>query len=700
MGGIPYPRKLLRVGPILYDYHTIQECQKRNLEHYRLLYPPLYEESSCPTCIRPSQVILEIIDQTPYSSIYQDIYFSRENGLEESRHVFLEGNILPDRWMDTPSFTIAETGFGTGLNFLATWQLWHRHSGSRSRLHFISVEKHPLDVETLRTCHALFPELGLLSEQLCRQWPGALTGFHRCFLDGGRVSLTLCHGEAHRMLGELIAKIDCWYLDGFSPVRNPEMWSRPVFREIARLSDIGTTIATFTVAGAVQQSLVNHGYRIQKIPGFGKKREMLTGIMKSSPGIRIREPWYFPERIDPAPRTATVIGAGIAGAQSAYHLAKRGWQVTVLEQEPSAAMQTSGNPAAVYSPYLTARPSLEEQWSLQSFIFLLHQLNESDPECMFHNPCGLLEFETDDGKKRRQGRISDRSLPGWLVQPATRDQAQLASGVECPFAGLFYPKAGFLNPAQWIRRLLVHDNIELRTGKQAIAAVPGNNGISIVDSNRQTLSDTAVLILATGHGMAFPEASWIPCMPVSGQSTFIDADLLLQSPKCILRYGGYLLPASDGHHLTGSTFESGEISVNATPEADQENFDRLETALPHLINRNHGFDEKIKSAHHGVRIVSENRLPVVGAVPIQQSFSDQFQDMQKRNYPSSDIASAYHPGLYLSVAWGSRGMTGAALGGEFLASWIANEPLPLQTSLIRAIHPARSMVQGLIRRKS
>ncbi|MCY4312114.1 MAG: bifunctional tRNA (5-methylaminomethyl-2-thiouridine)(34)-methyltransferase MnmD/FAD-dependent 5-carboxymethylaminomethyl-2-thiouridine(34) oxidoreductase MnmC [Gammaproteobacteria bacterium] len=644
-------------------------------------------------------MILEIIDHTPYSGIYRDIYFSRENGLEESRHVFLKGNDLPARWMDKPVFTVAETGFGTGLNFLATWQLWRRHSDDNSRLHYISLEKHPLDVRTLRLCHALFPELEPLSRQLCQQWLSTLTGFYRFVLDAGRVTLTLCHGEARHVLGELIAKVDCWYLDGFSPTRNPDMWSRPVFREIARLSSAGTTIATFTVASLVRQSLLDNGFHIRKVPGFGKKREMLTGVMESRPNIRVQEPWYFPERTDPPSKTATVVGAGIAGAQSAYHLARRGWQVTVLEQESHVAMQASGSPAAVYSPYLTAKPSLEEQLSLQSFMFLLNHLNESDPEKIFHDSCGLLAFAMDEAQRLRQEKISARSLPGWLVQPTTRDQAESASGVEYPFAGLLYPKAGSVIPGKWIKHLLAHENIELRLGKQAFDFLPGKEGVSIVDPNRQILSDAGVVILAAGHAMAWPEVNWMPFTRVSGQSTFIDAKLLLQSPKCILRYGGYLLPASDGHHLIGSTFASGTISVSPAHEADKQNLHDLETALPRLVKPNHKLDHSIESAHNGVRMVSENRLPTVGAVPKQESFSHQFRSMQKRSHPSSDIALTYHPGLYLSGAWGSHGMTGAALGGELLASWIANEPLPLQASLVRAIHPARSLVRSLKRKK-
>ena len=641
---------------------------------------------------------LELIDQTPYSNIYQDIYFSRESGLEESRHVFIKGNNLPDRWGDEASFTIAETGFGTGLNFLATWQLWRQYPSACSRLHFISVEKHPLDARTLRYCHALFPELDSLSRELCRQWPGTLAGFHRCLLDDGRVTLTLCHGEAHHELSELVAKVDCWYLDGFSPAKNPEIWTSSVFREIARLSDVGTTIATFTVAGTIRQLLLKQGFQICKRPGFGKKREMLTGTMQSKPKIRIKQPWYFPDHVNHSSKTATVIGAGIAGAQSAFHLARRGWQVTVLEQESCVAMRASGNPAAVYSPYFTASPSLEERLSLQSFVYLVNQLNQSDPKQSFHNKCGLLEFAIQKKQRLRQQKISARSLPDWLVSPITREQAESRSGVECPSAGLFYANAGFVNSNKWIQHLLSHQNIDVRLEKKAFGISLGKHGVSIMDSNQKNLSDAAVLILTSGHEMAWPELNWIPFTPVSGQSAYIDVGLILQSPKCILRYGGYLLPASAGHHLIGATYENGRNSNSPNPKSDLENFNLLAKNLPHLIDRNRNPDKHIQSAHHGVRMVSENRLPLVGRVPKQDRFINQFQSMQRRNYPISNIESVYQPNLYISAAWGSHGMTGAALGGEFLASWIADEPLPIQASLIRTIHPARSLVRRLRRK--
>lgn len=639
---------------------------------------------------------VELIDQTPCSNIYQDIYFSRENGLAESRHVFLKGNSLPQRWTGKPGFTIGETGFGTGLNFLATWQAWRQHATTNSRLHFISVEKHPLNVKTLESCHELFPELDRLSDELCRTWPGPLSGMHRCFLDSGRVTLTLCHGEAGQVLKELVAEVDCWYLDGFSPAKNPDMWNRPVFREIARMSTPGTTFATFTAAAAVQHQLLVHGFEIRKVPGFGQKREMLTGRMKSRPNIRMKEPWYFPAPPRYASKTATVIGAGIAGAQTAYHLANRGWKVTVLEKHSSPAQGASGSPAAVFSPFLTARPSLEEMLSLQSFAFLLNHLGELDPEGAFHNCCGILDLAIAKTQLLRHEKIMARPFPEWLVRPATREQTRLAGTTA---GGLFMPHAGFLNPRKWIEHLLLHPNIKLRLDSKVYAIETDSEGFDTIGLNDQTLSHSPVLILATGHSMTWDETRWIPCTTVSGQSTFIDVSLLNQSPRYIIRYGGCLLPAAHGRHLIGSTFECGECTVHPNPASNQHNLNNLKRALPHLLNPARKSDHRIKTAHNGVRTISEDRFPVVGSLPKRSSFCDQFQNMHSRSSPLSKIASAYCPGLYVSAAWGSRGMTQAALGGEFLASMICHEPLPLQTPLIQAIHPARSLVRSLKRKK-
>src|SRR5689334_19499568 len=220
---------------------------------------------------------------TPYSSEFGDIYHSEAGGLAQARYVFLGGNDLPNRWRGREAFTILETGFGLGLNFLAAWDAWRADPQRCARLHFASVERRPFDRAQLAQALAPFTELAPLATALERGWPAPLAGFHRIHFDGGRVILTLLFGEAEALLPQLVARPDAFFLDGFAPARNPGMWSPAVVRELARLAAPDATLATWTVAGGVRSALIDAGFSVEKRPGFAGKREMLAGGRGGAP---------------------------------------------------------------------------------------------------------------------------------------------------------------------------------------------------------------------------------------------------------------------------------------------------------------------------------------------------------------------------------------------------------------------------------
>lgn len=223
--------------------------------------------------LRPAELQWEAADQ-PTSHEYGDVYFSREDGLAETGHVFLEGNRLEKRLAAAEGFVIGETGFGTGLNFLAAKALFERVAPPQATLHFLSVEKHPLRREDMQRALAAFPELAKHVEKLLEILPEATPGFHRRQM--GRVALTLLYGDVMEVLPQLEAKVDAWFLDGFAPAKNPDLWQVDIYSEVARLSAEGATAATFTVAGAVQRGLKEVGFSVSKMRGFGRKREMLV----------------------------------------------------------------------------------------------------------------------------------------------------------------------------------------------------------------------------------------------------------------------------------------------------------------------------------------------------------------------------------------------------------------------------------------
>lgn len=219
---------------------------------------------------------------TPFSDIYGDVYHSAAGAHLQSQHVFLSGNGLPLRWQYRPCFLILETGFGLGLNFLATWLAWRNDPLACRRLQFFSVEKHPFNADDLARAHARWPEFSALSAELLDKWPPLVAGKHRIELEQGRLSLFLCFGDARVVIPELAIAADAFFLDGFSPAKNPDLWSSDLCRSLARCAAPEATVATWSVAGSVRRALFSAGFVVEKRPGFANKRQMLTGHYRDS----------------------------------------------------------------------------------------------------------------------------------------------------------------------------------------------------------------------------------------------------------------------------------------------------------------------------------------------------------------------------------------------------------------------------------
>ncbi|MCP4375390.1 MAG: tRNA (5-methylaminomethyl-2-thiouridine)(34)-methyltransferase MnmD, partial [bacterium] len=231
-------------------------------------------------------------DEGPFCQKHGDIYFSADGGQQETEYVFLQGNRLVERWRTSQRFTIAETGFGTGLNFLVTAQAWLEQAPREARLHFISVESTPLKLADLKRAQGRWPQLEEVADELQQHYPPLCHGHHQRSLFAGRVELTLMLGDAIEMYADLDCAVDAWYLDGFAPGKNPDMWDQDLFRQVARLSHQTTTFATFTAAGAVRRGLETVGFETQRPRGFGRKRNMLTGTMARPPAIESGQPWF------------------------------------------------------------------------------------------------------------------------------------------------------------------------------------------------------------------------------------------------------------------------------------------------------------------------------------------------------------------------------------------------------------------------
>lgn len=330
--------------------------------------------------------------EAPSATGFDDIYFSADGGLDEARAVFLTGCGLPERWANRDVFTIAELGFGSGLNFLATWQAWQQ-SGAKGRLHYIAVEGFPFTRDDLHRALSQFPELSSLAAPLIEQWPGPVRGIHRRHFDS--VTLTLIHDAVAPALTTQTFRADAWYLDGFSPAKNPDMWSAPVIADVARLSAPDARLATFTVAADVRGALSAVGFDVAKQPGFGHKRQRLEAIMTGEPA---------PEKPRVMP---TIIGDGIAGASIAHAFARRGLNPTVLSDPNHIA--ASGNGAALIKPRFDLQDNPASRFFLSSFLYARHTYQA----CLGAvQTDGILHLHKSAKERDRHQRLSDQDVLG------------------------------------------------------------------------------------------------------------------------------------------------------------------------------------------------------------------------------------------------------------------------------------------------
>ena len=577
----------------------------------------------------PGRVIpakLDFRDETPYSAAYGDVYHSAAGGPAQARHVFLAGNALPERWRGRERFVILETGFGSGLNFLATWQAWREDPRRPRRLHFVSLEKHPFSLDDLRAIHERYGELAHEAAALHAAWPPLVSGAHR--LELGGVVLTLFFDDVS-VVRDLRLAADAIYLDGFAPARNPEMWTHQVMRAVSRLAAPEATIATWSVAACVRDALHSTGFAVEKRAGFGGKREMLSGR-----NIRRAEPALAP----PYPeKKAAVIGAGLAGAAVCERLCARGWEVELYERHAEPAQGASGNHAGAFHPVVTPDDSVFARITRAGFLYGAARCKELAG--VRWDPCGVLQLARTEKEARSQEQAT-AGLPGEYAQFVTREEATRHAGVPLAAPGVWFPEAGWVQPASLVRAQLESCGTRLRRrfGESATR-----------------LPDAPVVVLA--NSFEAPKLAPLPCLRmrrVRGQLTYL-AEGALDAPHIVVVRGGMVLPPVDGICVVGATYDLDDEDEAVREESEAGNLERLKNILGVEA---HG----ARQGRVGFRAVTPDRLPVVGKIAER---------------------------VYAAFAYGSRGLIWAALAAEIVASELEAEPLPVEGALLRALEPGR-----------
>ncbi|WP_054179321.1 bifunctional tRNA (5-methylaminomethyl-2-thiouridine)(34)-methyltransferase MnmD/FAD-dependent 5-carboxymethylaminomethyl-2-thiouridine(34) oxidoreductase MnmC [Trabulsiella odontotermitis] len=647
---------------------------------------------------------------TPVSRDFDDVYFSNDNGLEETRYVFLGGNRVTARFSEHPRslFVVAESGFGTGLNFLTLWQAFddfHATSpdATLQRLHFISFEKFPLQADDLRLAHQHWPELAPWAEQLQAQWPLPIAGCHRLLLEGGRITLDLWFGDINTLTetldDTLNQKVDAWFLDGFAPAKNPDMWTPALFSAMARLSRPGGTLATFTSAGFVRRGLQDAGFTMHKRKGFGRKREMLTGEMIQTPDVTPRAPWFA--RPGSTAQEVAIIGGGIASALLSLALLRRGWQVTLYCADNAPAEGASGNRQGALYPLLSAHdPALAHFFPL-AFTFA-RQLYDALPVAFDHDWCGVTQLGWDEKSQQKIEQMLALGLPDEIATAVSAQAATKATGVELECGGVQYPLGGWLCPAQLTtavvalaseRGLKTVWNRSLETLEQT------ENGwqLRFAEGGSQTHS---AVVLANGHNInQFSQTAQLPVYPVGGQVSHIPTTTTLSRLRQVLCYDGYLTPQNPNnqHHCIGASYHRGRAEMTFSEDDQQHNRQRLIDCLPQA-DWAQEVDVSDNDARCGVRCATRDHLPMVGNVPDYAATLTQYADLAENK--ATAASAPVYPNLFMLGALGSRGLCSAPLAAEILAAQMSDEPIPLDGETLAALNPNRLWVRKLLKGKA
>jgi tRNA 5-methylaminomethyl-2-thiouridine biosynthesis bifunctional protein len=566
----------------------------------------------------------------PYSARYGDRYASRGGALGQARHVFLGGNHLPERWAGRRQFVILETGFGLGNNFLATWQCWRADPARAAQLHFVSVEKHPLGVQDIADGGNRYaagdpaddPKLAPLRAALAAQWPLPIAGLHRLEFDGGAVVLTLALGDARDVVPQLVTGVDAFFLDGFAPERNPQMWEPALLKSLARLARPQATLATYSAAGNVREALRAHGFAVQRVPGFGLKRHMLSA--QFAPRWKLRR--HEPPPAHAGPRKAIVVGAGIAGCCCALALVRRGWHVTLLERSGGPAGGASGLPAGLVYPLLSADDNLASRLSRAAYGYAIKSLAALDAATTddasddvagasgaaigamtgvasrfaagassgrLWQACGVFQQAADAiEEKNLRERLRTEAWPETFARFEDAATAARHLGLRPQRGGAWFARGAVVDARRWCAALLAHarqlgrhtgGSIELRVGfavtgllragdawQLAGASGAANGTLAAAPVAAPGVASVAapfvapVVVLANAADLApLLGLAHLPLQSIRGCLSLIDAPPL-QGLRAAVGGEGYVVPPVLGAAAVGATYETDAEGVVGT----------------------------------------------------------------------------------------------------------------------------------------
>ena len=561
--------------------------------------------------------------------------------IDECEHVFIDGNNLKNRFRDLSpdsNFLIGEIGFGIGLNFLITCKAWLKYTEHNQVLEFYSFDKYIFELEDFNEFISSSSELKEYSEQLIKYYPKNIEGIQKISLFDGRISLNLIIGDISDTQEYIksMTYIDAWFLDGFSPSKNPDLWSKELINSIGNTSYESSTISTYTSSGLVKRNLIDSGFAVKRTKGFAGKRHMLKGDALS----KVSSKKGYSKKV-------AVIGSGITGCILSYLLAQKGIEVDLYEQSDSICAGASSHELLVTYPRLSAHDSAYGRFNLLSYVYATNFYENLKTQSW--KKTGVLILNHDEDTARRQKALLERRSDGKIYRHLNYAEASELSGIEVKYDGLHFKDAGYVLPNELCGFLTGSEKINVFTNSK-IENLSGD-GMKTTFTIRDEHFEYDDVCLCTGSDSS-------ELMNIDGFSTKRGQVSHLESIGKISRINlpicakGYISPEVSNLHIVGSSY-SDYKHTDLTQEEHLSNLKKLQTILDE--------DVKVKSGKVGLRAISKDHMPMVG----------------KKD------------GIFLNTCHGSRASVSAPICAEIISNLITEDAPPLQSRELKALCPLR-----------
>lgn len=561
--------------------------------------------------------------------------------IDECEHVFIDGNNLKNRFRDLSpdsNFLIGEIGFGIGLNFLITCKAWLKYTEHNQVLEFYSFDKYIFELEDFNEFISSSSELKEYSEQLIKYYPKNIEGIQKISLFDGRISLNLVIGDISDTQEYIksMAYIDAWFLDGFSPSKNPDLWSKELINSIGNTSYESSTISTYTSSGLVKRNLIDSGFAVRRTKGFAGKRHMLKGDALS----KVSSKKGYGKKV-------AVIGSGITGCILSYLLAQKGIEVDLYEQSDSICAGASSHELLVTYPRLSAHDSAYGRFNLLSYVYATNFYENLKTQSW--KKTGVLILNHDEDTARRQKALLERRSDGKIYRHLNYAEASELSGIEVKYDGLHFKDAGYVLPNELCGFLTGSEKINVFTNSK-IENLSGD-GLKTTFTIRDEHFEYDDVCLCTGSDSS-------ELMNIDGFSTKRGQVSHLESIGRISRINlpicakGYISPEVSNLHIVGSSY-SDHKHTDLTQEEHLSNLKKLQIILDE--------DVKVKSGKVGLRAISKDHMPMVG----------------KKD------------GIFLNTCHGSRASVSAPICAEIISNLITEDAPPLQSRELKALCPLR-----------